>query len=284
MNSKSTPVKSTGQAEENRMKIRSVDPIWNDVKAGAEEIISAEPALSTLVLANITNHDSFESALAFRLAAKLDHSDVSGELIRQAFEDILLTDPSIGQSARIDLAATLDRDPACDRAIEPLLYFKGFHAVQTHRFAHALWKAGRQDFASYLQSRSSQIFQVDINPAVKIGVGIMMDHGTGVVIGETAEIGDYVSILQGVTLGGTGKEDGDRHPKVGSGVLIGAGAKILGNIKIGDCARIAAGSVVLKEVPPKTTVAGVPAKVIGEAGCAQPSQSMNQMLETNGLS
>lgn len=261
-------------------RLKAVDPIWESIKSGAREIADFEPSLSGFVLATVLNQGSFEEALAFRLAATLDHNDVSGELIRQAFEEMLANDSEIGTASRIDLSATLERDPACHRAVEPFLYFKGFLAIQTHRFAHALWKAGRKDFAFYLQSRSSQVFQVDINPAVRIGRGIMLDHGTGVVIGETAVIGDHVSILQGVTLGGTGKEDGDRHPKVGSGVLIGAGAKVLGNIRIGDCARIAAGSVVLKDVPSRTTVAGVPAKVIGQAGCDQPAQSMDQMIDS----
>src|SRR5262249_4895740 len=167
---------------------------------------------------------------------------------------------------------------AVDRCIEPVLYFKGFHAIQTHRLAHWLWNKGRKDFAYYLQSRSSSEFQCDIHPAAKIGRGIFLDHATGLVVGETAVIGDNVSILHGVTLGGTGKEGSDRHPKIGSGVLIGAGAKILGNIEIGHCSRVAAGSVVLKAVPPKTTVAGVPAKVVGEAGCPEPSRIMDQVI------
>ena len=162
--------------------------------------------------------------------------------------------------------------------IEPLLYFKGFHALQTHRFAHRLWRTGNRDFALYLQSQGSRVFGVDIHPAAKIGSGIMLDHATGIVIGETAEVGDMSSLLHGVTLGGSGKEGGDRHPKVGRHVMIGAGAKILGNITVGNCARVAAGSVVVKEVPPNTTVAGVPAKVIGKAGCPDPARSMNQML------
>ena len=263
--------------------VKAVDPVWEALRAEARAIANAEPALSSLVLSSILNQNSFEEALAFRLAAKLDHDDVSGELIRQAFEEILKSDKDIATASRADLAATLDRDPACHRAGEPFLFFKGFHAIQTHRFAHALWKAGRRDFALYLQSRSSQVFQVDINPAVRVGRGIMLDHGTGVVMGETAVLGDDVSILQGVTLGGTGKQDGDRHPKVGNGVLIGAGAKILGNIKIGDCARVAAGSVVLKDVLSHTTVAGVPAKVVGEAGRDQPSQSMDQLLKSTDM-
>ncbi len=258
--------------------IQSVDPVWEAVRAGASQILETESSLANLVLSNILNHETFEEALAHRLAARLDHEDVSAAMIRQAFAEALRDNPEIAQAARVDLAATLERDPACHRAVEPLLYFKGYQAIQTHRFAHAMFKAGRRDFALYLQSRSSQVFQVDINPAVVMGKGIMLDHGTGLVIGETAVIGDNVSMLQNVTLGGTGKSDEDRHPKIGNGVLIGAGAKVLGNIKVGDCSRIGAGSVVLKEVPPRTTVAGVPAKVIGEAGCAQPALVMDQMV------
>ncbi len=259
-------------------QIKSVDPVWEAVRAGARQILDTEPSLSKMALTTVLNHDTFEEALAQRLAARLDHEDVSADIIRQTFGEILRDVPAIGEAARVDLAATLERDPACHRAIEPLLYFKGYQAIQTHRFAHALLKAGRRDFALYLQSRSSQVFQVDINPAVVMGKGIMLDHGTGLVIGETAEVGDNVSMLQNVTLGGTGKSDQDRHPKIGNGVLIGAGAKVLGNIRVGDCSRIGAGSVVLKEVPPRTTVAGVPAKVIGEAGCAQPALVMDQMI------
>lgn len=258
--------------------VKAIDPVWDAVRAGASEIADSEPSLAAMVFANILNHDSFEAALAHRLAERLHHRDVSSNLVRQAFHDALDTNPDIGAAARADLAATLERDPACHRAVVPLLYFKGYQAIQTHRFAHALHKAGRRDFALYLQSRSSQVFQVDINPAVPMGRGIMLDHGTGLVIGETAVVGDNVSMLQGVTLGGTGKSDQDRHPKIGNGVLIGAGAKILGNIRIGDCSRIGAGSVVLKEVPPRVTVAGVPARVIGEAGCAQPASVMDQMV------
>lgn len=259
--------------------VHAVDPMWHGIREGATEISASEPSLASFVVSSVLNHDSFEAALCYRLAQRLDHSDVSGDLIRQAFEDVLEATPEVASAARIDLAATLERDPACERPTEPFLYFKGYQALQTHRFAHELFKQGRRDLAFYLQSRSSQVFQVDINPKVKIGRGIMIDHGTGVVVGETATIGDNVSILQDVTLGGTGKEDGDRHPKVMSGVLIGAGAKILGNIRIGECARVAAGSVVLKDVPDRKTVAGVPAKIVGEAGCDQPSSAMDQMLK-----
>ncbi|WEK05650.1 MAG: serine O-acetyltransferase [Candidatus Devosia phytovorans] len=264
-------------------ELSTVDPVWEAVRAGARQIVADEPSLANMAVSAILNHDTFEQALAHRLAARLDHDDVSADLIRQAFAETLVDHPEIGIKARVDLAATLERDPACHRAIEPLLYFKGYQAIQTHRFAHAMFMAGRRDFGLYLQSRSSQVFQVDINPAVVIGKGIMLDHGTGLVIGETAVVGDNVSMLQNVTLGGTGKSDQDRHPKIGNGVLIGAGAKVLGNIKIGDCSRIGAGSVVLKEVPPRVTVAGVPAKVIGEAGCAQPALVMDQMILVHDL-
>ncbi|MBJ6986120.1 MULTISPECIES: serine O-acetyltransferase [unclassified Devosia] len=266
-----------GNAQQS-IQIKSVDPVWEAVRASAQQIVDSEPALANMALSNILNHARFEDALAHRLALRLGDEDVSADMIRQAFEETLRDAPHIGEAARTDLVATMERDPACDRAVEPLLYFKGYQAIQTHRFAHAMLNAGRRDFALYLQSRSSQVFQVDINPAVKMGKGIMLDHGTGLVIGETAVVGDNVSMLQNVTLGGTGKSDQDRHPKIGNGVLIGAGAKVLGNIRVGDCSRVGAGSVVLKEVPPRVTVAGVPAKVIGEAGCAQPALVMDQVV------
>jgi serine O-acetyltransferase len=267
----------SGNAQQSS-QIKSVDPVWEAVRASAQQIVDSEPALANMALSNILNHTRFEDALAHRLALRLGDEDVSADMIRQAFDETFRDEPQIGEAARTDLVATMERDPACDRAVEPLLYFKGYQAIQTHRFAHAMLKAGRRDFALYLQSRSSQVFQVDINPAVKMGKGIMLDHGTGLVIGETAVVGDNVSMLQNVTLGGTGKSDQDRHPKIGNGVLIGAGAKVLGNIRVGDCSRIGAGSVVLKEVPPRVTVAGVPAKVIGEAGCAQPALVMDQVV------
>ena len=258
-------------------KLAAIDPVWAAVVAGAERIVASEPALTNLVYANVLNHDSFESALAHRLAARLDHADVSADLIRQAFEDALEIRPEIATEARADLIATCERDPACHNAVDAFLHFKGYHAIQTHRFAHTLWRAGRRDFALYLQSRSSQVFQVDINPAARFGKGIMLDHATGFVAGETSAIGDNVSILQGVTLGGTGKADEDRHPKIGNGVLIGAGATILGNIRIGDCARVGAGSVVVKDVPNNVTVVGVPARIIGQSGAAQPAIVMDHL-------
>ncbi len=256
------------------------EALWKSVREGAEQIAQAEPLLVDFVTRSILDHDRIEDSLGYILANRLKHGGVSEALSQQAFVEAIEFDPNIVAAMRVDLAATVERDPASSRAVEPLLYFKGFHALQTHRFAHALYNSGREDFALYLQSRASQVYQVDINPAVKIGCGIMLDHGTGIVIGETATIGDHVSILQGVTLGGTGKELGDRHPKVGNGVLIGAGAKILGNIKIGHGALVAAGSVVLDEVPPHTTVAGVPAKIVGKTTCSEPGCVMDQMVTT----
>jgi serine O-acetyltransferase len=187
-------------------------------------------------------------------------------------------DGRLGDAARADCVAVLERDPACHRALQPLLFFKGFLAIQAHRASNALWKAGRHNFAYLLQMRVSELFSIDIHPAATIGQGIMIDHAHAIVIGETARIGNNVSMLHGVTLGGTGKSDGMRHPLIEDGVLLGAGAKVLGNIRIGRCSRIAAGSVVLEDVPPMKTVAGVPARIVGEAGCSQPSLSMDQLL------
>ena len=255
-----------------------VDPVWARVRSEAEAIARNEPELATFIYENVLHHDSLETAVVHRVSQRLDHSDVSGDLIRQAYLDALEDEPVIGDAFRADVVAIVDRDPATTRFIEPVLYYKGFHAIQTHRLAHWLLKKSRKDFALYLQSRASVVFQCDINPAAKIGRGIFLDHATGLVVGETAVIDDDVSILHDVTLGGTGKENEDRHPKIRRGVMIGAGAKILGNIEVGHCARIAAGSVVIKPVPNNVTVAGVPAKVVGEAGCPEPSRAMDQML------
>ena len=255
-----------------------VDPVWTRVRSEAEDVARREPELASFIYSSILHHDTLEHAVVHRIAERLDHPDVSGELIRQAYADALEDQPALGEAFRADIVATIDRDPAADRFLEPILYFKGFHAIQTHRLAHWLLGKGRKNFALYLQSRSSGVFQTDINPSVRIGRGIFLDHATGLVVGQTASIDDDVSILQDVTLGGTGKEDGDRHPKIRRGVLIGAGAEILGNIEIGRCSRVAAGSVVLKPVPQNTTVAGVPAKVVGQAGCAEPARTMDQVL------
>jgi serine O-acetyltransferase len=259
------------------------DPMFARVRIEAEEAAARDPALASFLMTSILDHETLERAIVHRLAERLDHGDMSGAMIRHAYEDLIARDGSVGVAFRADMMAVLDRDPACLRLMEPLLYFKGFHALQTHRLAHAMLKAGRRDFAMYLQSRASSVFGVDINPAARIGKAIFIDHGTSLVVGETTVIEDDVSILQGVTLGGTGKETGDRHPKIRHGVLIGAGAKILGNIEIGHCARVAAGSVVLAPVPHNKTVAGVPARIVGEAGCAEPARDMNQILAGKAL-
>ena len=266
-----------------RGALDTVDPVWGRIRAEAEEIVQREPELAAFIYSTVLHHNGLEAAVVHRIAQRLDHPDVSAELIRQAYEDALEGDPSIAAAFRVDIVATVDRDPATDRCIEPVLYFKGFHAIQTHRLAHWLWHKDRKDFAYYLQSRSSSVFQTDIHPAAPIGRGIFLDHATGLVVGETAVIEDDVSILHGVTLGGTGKDHGDRHPKIRHGVMLGAGAIIIGNIEIGHCARVAAGSVVLKSVPHNTTVAGVPARVVGEAGCPEPSRSMDQIFHGTGI-
>src|SRR5499433_4457063 len=252
-----------------------VDPVWARIRGEAEEVVRREAELATFIYSTVLHHDTLEAAVVHRVTERLDHPEVSAELIRQAYSDALEGDPSIGEAFRADIVATFDRDPATNRFLEPVLYFKGFHAIQTHRLAHWLWHKGRRDFAYYLQSRSSAVFQTDINPAVPIGRGIFLDHATGLVVGETAVIEDDVSILQDVTLGGTGKESGDRHPKIRRGVMLGAGAKIIGNIEVGAGAKVAACSVVLRNVPPHTTVAGIPARIVGKCTVAEPALEMD---------
>jgi len=255
------------------------DPIWSEIRAEADKAIADEPGLGGFIFATVLSHDRLEEAVCHRLAQRLNHADVDAGLITRTFHAVLQATPELGNTFRADLAAVRDRDPACTRFIEPLLYFKGFHALVTHRFAHLLWVQGRRDFALYLQSQASRIFSVDIHPGAKFGQGIMLDHATGFVCGETAVIGDNCSFLHAVTLGGSGKESGNRHPKIGNNVLVGAGAKILGNIRVGNCSRVASGSVVLSEVPANVTVAGVPAKVVGPAGCPEPARAMEQGLK-----
>ncbi|MGH6866361.1 MAG: serine O-acetyltransferase [Methyloceanibacter sp.] len=259
-------------------QISTYDPIWSQVRREAEDISATEPALGGFIYATVLSHDRLEDAVCHRLARRLQHAALDAGLLHKTFHEVLESEPSLGDAFRADLVAVAKRDPACSRLIEPLLYFKGFHALETYRIAHSLWKVGRKDLALYLQSLTSRFLQVDIHPATRIGRGIMLDHATGIVIGETAVVGDNCSMLHGVTLGGSGNERDDRHPKIGRGVMIGAGAKILGNIKIGDCVRVAAGSVVLKDVPPKRTVAGVPAREVGVAGCEEPALTMDQMF------
>ncbi|ORE92209.1 serine O-acetyltransferase [Acuticoccus yangtzensis] len=259
-------------------KLVEHDPVWRRICIEGEKIADREPALAGFVRATVLDQASLEDAIAERVATRIADPALGATHIRHAFRDALEDDPTLAEVFRSDLVAVLDRDAACERLIEPLLYFKGFHALAAHRVAHSMWTRGRRDFALMMQSAISACLQVDIHPQVPMGRGIFIDHATAVVIGQTATLGDDVSILQGVTLGGTGKTGGDRHPKIASGVLIGAGAKVLGNFEIGRCSRIAAGSVVLSAVPPNTTVAGVPARVVGTGNCPDPSRSMDQIL------
>ncbi|WP_425038838.1 serine O-acetyltransferase [Primorskyibacter sp. S187A] len=263
-------------------QIREMDPVWVRILREAEEAVQDEPLLGGLVHQSVLHHTSLERALSYRIALKLASGEMSEQLLREIADEAYASDPGIGLAARADIAAVYDRDPACHRFLQPLLFFKGFQAVQAYRIGHWLWREGRLDMSYFIQMRVSEVFGIDIHPAARIGQGIMIDHAHSIVIGETAVVGDNVSMLHSVTLGGTGKEEEDRHPKIGDGVLIGAGAKVLGNIHVGNCSRIAAGSVVLAEVPPCKTVAGVPAKIVGEAGCDQPSMSMDQILRGCG--
>ncbi|MDD9716588.1 serine O-acetyltransferase [Dinoroseobacter sp. PD6] len=258
--------------------LKAVDPVWHRIGEEARLAVADEQLLGGLVHSSILHHATFEAALAYRITLKLSSPEMSAQTLRQLVDDAFASDATLGVAARADLVAVYERDPACHRLMQPLLYFKGFQAVQAYRVGHWLYSQGRHDLAYFVQMRVSEVFGVDIHPAAKIGQGIMIDHAHSIVIGETAVVGDNVSMLHSVTLGGTGKEDDDRHPKIGDGVLIGAGAHVLGNITIGHCSRIAAGSVVLSDVPACKTVAGVPAKIVGEAGCAQPSVTMDQLL------
>jgi serine O-acetyltransferase len=256
----------------------SVDPVWSKIREAATAASAAEPVLAGMLHATVLSQPRFESSLSYYLARLAGTKEVPAALIRQVFDEALTADPAIGLAARADIMAVTERDPACTSHLDPLLWFKGYQALQTHRVAHWLWRQDRQTLAHFLQSRGSSLFGVDIHPGARIGKSIFIDHGTGVVIGETAVVEDGVSMLHGVTLGGTGKERGDRHPKVRRGVLLGAGAKVLGNIEIGACAKIAAGSVVLEAVPAGCTAAGVPARIIGCVDVPEPALEMDQRI------
>jgi serine O-acetyltransferase len=256
----------------------SPPPVWAGLRNEATHLAVEEPSLSSLLNAVILRHTHLAGAMSYQLARKLADQELRAMSLRELADEAYGADPTMIERAEADLIAVFERDPACKGYVQPFLFFKGFQALQTYRLAHWLWGCGREAIAFYLQSRMSELFQVDIHPAAVIGKGAFLDHGTGIVVGETARVGDDVSILQNVTLGGTGAERGDRHPKVGAGVLLGAGAKVLGNIVIGDYAKIAAGSVVLKPVPARCTAAGVPARLINCPTCPEPARSMDQTL------
>ena len=270
-------------AQGSRDSTNVADLLWARLRREAEDAYRTAPQLASLFLESILNQPGFEAALFHRVGARLRNATVSLPLIVDGFHRAVAADPAIATAMRADIAAVHDRDPACARFLEPFLYFKGFHAIQAHRLSHWLWTTGERDFALYLQSRASEVFQTDIHPAAHFGKGIFLDHATGLVVGETASVGDDVSLLHAVTLGGSGKIAGDRHPKIASGVMIGAGAKILGNITVGENARVAAGSVVLRSVPPHCTVAGVPARVMRTDTPEHPAQAMEQVPSDNAL-
>jgi serine O-acetyltransferase len=268
-------------AETSRViELEKSQSVWSRLRADAGASAASEPVLASYLNASILNHNSFKDAFAYSLAQKLGGGDVNSLMMREVIEDALNADPGIVRSAERDMRAVRERDPACRTYLQPFLYFKGYAGLQAYRISHWLWQQGRETLAFHLQSRISELFSVDIHPAARMGAGIFIDHAHGIVIGETASVDDDVSMLHSVTLGGTGKERGDRHPKIRSGVLIGAGAKVLGNIEVGEGARIAAGSVVLNEVPPHCTVAGVPAKPIGGACCdGAPARTMDHNFD-----
>ena len=254
------------------------DPLWTTICAEVCELIRKEPMLEDFLRATVLNHSSLESALSAHLGNQIDCATIPARVLCHVISEAFSTRDDIRQAMRDDLQAVVERDSACESFHLPLLYFKGFHALQLHRVANWLWLQDRRSLALLMQSRASMKFGVDIHPAATFGSGIMLDHATGLVVGETAVVGNQVSILQSVTLGGTGKEHGDRHPKIADGVLISAGAKILGNIRVGEGAKVGAGSVVLRDVPAHTTVAGVPAKVVGRPDSDLPALNMNHEI------
>jgi serine O-acetyltransferase len=258
--------------------MKTDDPVWTSLRAEVAEQVAKEPVLASFLHATVLNHRSLHDSLSFHLASRLANASLPCMLLREVIEEAMNSDPTIGAAVRADLRAVVERDPAARGFGQPFLFFKGFHVIQTHRIIHWLWNQGRNTLAFYLQSRVSELWSVDIHPAARLGQGLLMDHATGVVIGETAVVEDDVSLFHEVTLGGTGKETGDRHPKIRKGVLIGAGAKIIGNIEVGEGAKVAAGSVVLKSVPAHTTVAGVPAKVVRRAMIHTPALQMDQCV------
>jgi len=262
--------------ESNIADIAEAGSLWGAIRHEVKLRADFEPIMSTFFHATVLNHDTFEGALIFLLASKLDSPVVSSMAIREIFEEAYRKEPAIIRAAEIDIKAIRSRDPACNSYSTPLLFYKGFHALQSHRVAHWLWGQERHSLAFYLQNQMSAIFGVEIHPAAQIGCGIMLDHATSIVIGETAVVEDDVTMLHGVTLGGTGKESGDRHPKVRHGVLIGASASIIGNIEIGEGAKVGAGSVVMKDVPAHVTVAGVPAEIVGRPKGESPAEDVDQ--------
>lgn len=254
------------------------DRIWQAIREEVAEDAKNEPMLASFLYAVVLNHKTFEDALSFHLASKLESPTLPAVTLRDLIDDALRGDPAIGNAARADTEAVCTRDPACRKYSTPLLYLKGFHALQSYRVAHYYWNQGRRPLALFMQSRVSEVFGVDIHPAARVGRGILIDHATSVVIGETAVVEDNVSMLHEVTLGGTGKMGGDRHPKVRRGVLISAGAKILGNVEVGEGAKVGGGAVVLTDVPPHTTFVGVPAKMVGRPGTPEPALEMDHWL------
>ena len=254
------------------------DPVWDAMRKEAAQAAAHEPVLAELLRQSVLDCRSLEDSISHRLSRKLGHHALSEPYLYDLFMETLMKDPQIGQDARRDIEAVVERDPACGSYLSPFLYFKGFQVLTIYRISHRLWLDGRTEIAQYLQSLMSQVFAVDIHPAARIGKGILFDHATNIVIGETAVIEDGVSMLHDVTLGGTGKQKGDRHPKVRRNVLIGAGTKILGNIEIGEGARIGAGSVVLDNIPAHATAVGVPARVIGRERDEDPAATMNHYI------
>ena len=268
-----------GMMSEKAENLERLDPVWARIRAEASEIAKREPVMSGFLHASVLNHDRLETVIASHLAEKMGNAEIGARALGEVFEESLVNNSDLGETLRADIIAHYDRDPACRSYLDPVLYYKGFLALQAYRAAHWMINHDRRATALYIQNRASEVFQADIHPAATIGRGVFIDHATGVVIGETAVVGDDVSMLHSVTLGGSGKKDGDRHPKIGDGVLISVGAKVLGNIRVGECAKIGGGSVVLTDVPAYSTAVGVPAKIVNGVSSAPPSRQMDHSVE-----
>ncbi|WP_306250686.1 serine O-acetyltransferase [Parvularcula sp. IMCC14364] len=277
MASETAPAQN-GSAKDTNVIELNVEKTWARMRVEASAAAAQEPILASFLNATILHHNSYTAALSYRLSQKVADREMNAMLWREVCDEAFSAEPAIVTAALADIHAVYERDPACRELMQPFLYFKGYQAIQLQRISSWLWRNDREALALFLQSRMSELFSIDIHPAARLGQGLFLDHAHNVVIGETAVVGDDVSMLHGVTLGGTGKESADRHPKIGNGVLIGSGAKVLGNIQVGDNAKIASGSVVLEEVPAGCTVAGIPAKVVGKCPDQEPAKEMKHGL------
>lgn len=255
------------------------DASWHSITAAATELSRSEPVLAPFLTERVCQHASYESALSSLIVGSFSEAARSTPALAELVAESVTHDPSLLSNSLADLQATLDRDPACNNAVEAFLFYRGFKALQSYRVARYFWINGRTTLARYIQSLILETYSMDLHPGARIEGGIFIDHGTGIVIGETAQVERNVSMLHDVTLGGTGKVSGVRHPHICEGVLLGAGCKVLGHITIGKNSKVAAGSIVLADVPENTTAVGIPARLIHKDASEVPAYEMKQEIE-----